>query len=123
MSTHKKILIVEDEKPLSDALVDKLSSEGYEVSHASNGKEGLDKAYAEKPDLILVDIIMPVMDGVTMLHELKKDEWGKTVKVIVLTNLSDSDQILKCIAEGVNEYLVKSDWKLVDILQKIKEVI
>ena len=77
-SLHKKILIVEDEAPLRNAISDILSFEGFTVFQAKNGQEGLDAALLEHPDLILLDLMMPVMDGLTMLEKLRQDQaYGK----------------------------------------------
>lgn len=116
---NKKILIIEDEATLVEVLTAKLSAEGFSVFKASDGKEGLETALKNHPDLILLDIVMPVMDGMTMLDRLRADEWGKSAKVILLTNLSDPEKARKSIAQGVREYLVKADWKLDDIVAKI----
>lgn len=118
---NKKILIVEDEPPLRNALRDKLSRENFAVLEAKNGEEGLEIALRERPDLILLDIIMPVMDGITMLKKLRGDDWGKNAKVIMLTNLSDDESLANAIAQGSHEYLVKSDWKIEDVVAKIRE--
>lgn len=117
----KKILIVEDEPGLLNALVDKFTHEGFVVLSAKDGQEGLEVALPEHPDLILLDIIMPVMDGMTMLRDLRKDPWGKNVPVILLTNLSEAEKVAESLSQGVYYYLVKSDWKLEDIVKKVKE--
>jgi len=119
MKTTKKIIIVEDEKPLSGILTDKLQKAGYEVIEACNGKDGLEKIQKEKPDLILLDLIMPKMDGMTMLKELRDREVGKDIPVIILTNLSDTDKAGDAIKANVRDYLIKSDWTLDDLLEKI----
>jgi DNA-binding response OmpR family regulator len=116
----KKILIVEDESTLRKAIKKKLEKEGFQVFEAANGVQGLDLAQKEKPDLVLLDIVMPVKDGIQMLRELRQDEWGKTVEVIMLTNLSDAKKELESFQQGVAEYLVKSDWKISDLVKKIK---
>jgi DNA-binding response OmpR family regulator len=116
----KKILIVEDEASLVKALFDVIKKEGYEVETAENGQTGLVLALKSHPDLILLDIIMPVMDGMTMLRKLRQDAWGKDAKVILLTNLSGVEKMTESSAEGVNDYLIKSDWSLDDIIKKIK---
>jgi DNA-binding response OmpR family regulator len=105
-TSKKKILIIEDEKPLARALELKLTHEGFEVKSAFNGEEGLEVALHEHPDLIMLDIIMPVMDGITMLKKLREaNEWGKTVPVIFLTNLgADDEKIMKAIADNVPAY-------------------
>ena len=78
----KKVLVVEDERTLRDALVKKLSKEEFTVLSAKDGKEGLDTALAEHPDLILLDILMPKMNGIEVLQKLREDEWGAKAKVI-----------------------------------------
>lgn len=121
-----KILIVEDESDLREALVDKLTREGFDAREARNGEEGLELALKEHPDLILLDIVMPKMDGMTMLKRLREEnEWGKKVHVILLTNLSATDEkIIKAMMENEpSYYLVKSDWKIGDVVKKVKETL
>ena len=117
----KKILIVEDDSTLSKALVERFSHQGIEMIAAENGKIGLELALKEHPDLILADIVMPVMDGMTMLNELRKDEWGKNAPVIVLTNLYDDARISKSIESSASDYLIKADWSIEDLLGKVCE--
>lgn len=117
----KKILIVEDERTLSKALAFKLTSEGFRVLQARDGEEGLESALRNKPDLILLDIIMPKMDGLTMLNKLREDEWGKDMPIFMLTNLSNAEDVDRATKKGVYDYLIKSDWKLGEIIAKIKE--
>lgn len=117
----KKILVIEDEALLSQVLIDTLTSEGFSVLGAKNGEEGLMLALKEHPDLILLDIIMPVMDGMTMLYELRKDSWANSVPVILLTNLSDAERVAEALKLKVYDFLVKSDWRLEDLVKKIKE--
>lgn len=105
---------------LLKALVDKFTRSNFNVITAENGQIGLESALKNKPDLILLDIIMPTMDGITMLYELRKDHWGKKVKVILLTNLSDPGKITKTLIQNVSGYLVKSDWKIEDIVKKVR---
>jgi DNA-binding response OmpR family regulator len=118
-----KILIVEDEDIALQPLVERFAAEGFEVVAARDGEEGLEKAVRERPDLILLDIIMPKMDGMTMLKKLREtDEWGKKVPVILLTNLSADEEILKGIAEDEPAYyLVKVNWTLDEIVEKVKQ--
>jgi CheY-like chemotaxis protein len=120
LNEPKTILIVDDEQSLLRALVDKFTREGFVVMGAKNGKEGLDSALANHPDIILLDLIMPVMDGTTMLANLRKDPWGKDAKVIVLTNLSEVEKATQRL-QGVYDYLIKSDWELKDVVKKVKE--
>lgn len=121
ISVEKKILIVEDDDSLRRAVVEKLSREGFIALQASNGLAGLECALQEHPDLILLDVIMPKMDGLTMLSRLREDLWGKNAQVIMLTNVSDGESVLESLNQVAFDYLVKSDWKLEDVVRKIRE--
>jgi len=119
-----KILIVEDEEVICKAYADELRDEGFAILIAKNGQVGLELALREKPDLILLDILMPIMDGLTMMDTLRqKDLYGKNVPIILLTNLSASEEkIMKAITKNEPAYyLVKSDWSLSAVMEKIKE--
>jgi CheY-like chemotaxis protein len=118
---NKKILIVEDEAPLRNAIADILTFEGFTVFQAKNGQEGLDTSLAQHPDLILLDLMMPVMDGLTMLEKLRQDqEYGKNALVILLTNINDPDKVAQATEAGTFDFLVKSDWNIEDVVKKIK---
>ncbi len=117
----KTVLIVEDEKSLNNILSDTMANTGFHVHAAQNGEEGLSVALKIHPEIILLDVIMPVMDGITMLRKLREDEWGKNAKVILLTNLSDSKKVAEIAEENSIEYLVKSNWKMKDIVEKVKK--
>lgn len=121
MKDKKKILIVEDEIPLLDALKDRLTREGFDILQARDGKQGLELALSEHPDLILLDILLPVMDGITIFKKLHADIWGKDAKVIVLTNLSDNKNVADAIAMGSHDFLVKSDWKIEDVVKVVRD--
>ncbi|MBC7943563.1 response regulator [Candidatus Saccharibacteria bacterium] len=121
MSARETILIVEDEVSLLNILQDKLTREGFNVLAAKNGKEGLDVALSEHPDLILLDIDLPVMDGVTTLQGIRADPWGKIARVIMLTNSNDYKSVADTLALGSYDYLVKSDWKLDDLMTIVHE--
>ncbi len=118
-----KILIIEDEVSLLNILTDKLTREGFLVVQAKNGEEGLEVALREHPDLMLLDIIMPKMDGIAMLKELQQDEWGKNAKVIIFSNLSENEKIDKALGSGSYEYLIKADWKIGDVVTKIRKIL
>ena len=119
-----KILIIEDELAYATLLADQLTNRSYEVVTASDGEEGLAKARKEKPDLILLDIRMPKMDGLTMLSDLRHSEQTKLTKVIMLTNLEPDETIVrKVIDDHLAYYFVKSDTKLEDLFKKIEEIL
>lgn len=117
----QKILIIEDERTLAQVLDDKFVAEGFEVLMADDGVSGLAAAFDKAPDLILLDIIMPKKDGITMLRELRADPRGKDVPVVILTNLSDAESINSGVANGAYDFLVKSDWSLDDVVRKVRE--
>lgn len=119
----KTILIVEDDISLLKALVAKFSKEGFECLEAKNGKQGLKAAIDNKPDLILLDIVMPRMDGISMLEELRKDTWGKDAAVIILSNLSLTEKAVDIEEYNALQYLIKSDWSLEEIVKKVKELL
>ncbi|KKU82413.1 MAG: Response regulator [Parcubacteria group bacterium GW2011_GWA2_47_8] len=120
-SRQHAILIVEDDDSLVKALREKFIGEGFQVYEARNGKEGLEQALSKHPDLILLDVVMARMDGLSMLQVLREDSWGKTAKVIMLTNLSDGDKIAESLQRGVLEYLVKSDWRIEDVVTRVRQ--
>lgn len=123
MNKKHTILVVDDDVPLLKAVCGKLEREGFQVFEAKNGQEGLDLALSNHPDLILLDIIMPVMDGMSMFEKLRQDAWGKNAKVIVLTNLSDNTKLAEALELKSYGYLVKIDWKIEDVVAKIKETL
>ena len=121
---QKTILIVEDEISQLNVLADEFESEGFRVLKAQNGHDGFDLALLERPDIILLDIVMPVMDGMAMMKKLReKNSWGKKVPIILLTNLSaDNDARIMAIARDEPAYyLVKSDHLLSEVVEKVKE--
>lgn len=122
MANDKKILIIEDELPMLKALSDKFAREGFSVLEARNGEEGLNLALKTKPDLIILDLFMPVMDGKAMMVKLRQDEWGKKVPIVILTNLNPDDKTLnEIMASGPSYYFIKSKWQLEDLTEKVKK--
>lgn len=121
ISDQRTILVIEDDMPLRTALVTKLHNEGYFVLTAKDGKDGLDQALASKPDMILLDIVMPKMDGHAIAKALSQDEWGKNANIIIMSNLSDSKHIAEAVGNGVYEYIIKSDKSLEDIVTEIRD--
>ena len=117
----KKILIVDDDEAIRKSLVYQFKKSGFMVIEAVDGEDGLQKALLEKPDIILLDILMPKKDGMEMLRDLRdSEEWGSEVPVILLTNTSDTDKVSEAINMGVYDYLVKSDWNLEDVVKTVK---
>mgnify|MGYP000347173881 FL=1 len=123
MENKKVLLIVEDDLALAKALVGKFSSENFDLLEAKNGQEGLEMALSKKPDLILLDVVMPRMDGISMLKELRQDAWGKNVPVIILSNLSDVQNNPEISQEHIADYIIKTDWSLEDIVKKVKDIL
>ncbi|MFA9288633.1 MAG: response regulator transcription factor [Weeksellaceae bacterium] len=121
MADQKRILVVDDEKPLSTALQLKLTHEGFLAETADDGQEALDKAKATPYDLILLDLMMPNVDGFAVLAELQK--LGHTTPVIVTTNLSQVEDKQKALSLGATEYIVKSDTPLTEIIAHIKRIL
>jgi DNA-binding response OmpR family regulator len=120
---NKKILIVEDEQVLSKALTERFTNEGYQILTASDGELGLQMALKEEPDLILLDIVLPKLDGMAMMRQLREGSvWGKQVPVILLTNLNVDDNMMDAITKDKPAYyLVKTDWTMDQIAEKVKE--
>ena len=126
--TDKKhtILIVEDEAALRSALSDKFIREGFSVSEAKDGEAGYELALSLKPDLILLDMMMPKTDGMTMLKKLRpQNEWSKKVPVLLLTNFgSDNRLVMREIADDpAAHYLVKSNWPIEKLVTKVRETL
>lgn len=108
---NKKILIIEDEAFYSKALGDRLSSEGFDIMKAENGRQGIKVAIANKPDLIILDLLMPGINGMQVLSEIREDVWGKTVPVFIVTNVaSETEHINQKVTELTpTYYLQKAD--------------
>jgi len=118
-SSLKKILVVEDELPLALSLKDKFEAAGFDVAIATDGQKGLEAAKTGKPDLVLIDILLPKLDGISMAKKI--NELGLGVKIIFLTNLNDSKHISEAISAEATDYLVKADWNINDIVDKVKQ--
>ncbi|OHB56820.1 MAG: hypothetical protein A2Y07_06815 [Planctomycetes bacterium GWF2_50_10] len=117
-----RILVIDDEQHIVETLRDRLEMSNYDVIPAFNGKEGLAKALAQKPDLILLDIVMPVMDGLEMLELLRKDEVGREIPVIMLsarTQTQDIDRAKNC---RIEDFILKP-FDLCDLLEIIESII
>ncbi|MDA1169246.1 MAG: response regulator [bacterium] len=118
----QKILIVEDEEALTMGLSDKFQNSGFATLVAKNGIDGLAQAMDQHPDLIILDILMPQMDGITLLKKLREDEWGKTAKVVMWSNSKDLDVAEESKKElGALDFLIKSEWTFGDVVKKAEK--
>jgi two-component system chemotaxis response regulator CheY len=122
--TQKKVLIVEDEKVLADALEIKFQHENFAVLKAENGQIGLEMIQANKPDAVLLDLMMPVMDGKTMLHKLRAIPEFKYLPVVVLTNAGDVENIKQTKQyDNASAFLIKSNINPEDAINIVKELL
>jgi len=119
-TTKKKVLIVEDETAIRNVLADALAQAGFEVLQARDGQDALIEALSGQPDLILLDVLMPRMDGRATLKALSGSSKTKGIPVIFLTNLNELDTISEAIEGNVVGYIVKSDWSIEDVIKKVK---
>jgi DNA-binding response OmpR family regulator len=121
METKKSILIVEDDKPIAHALALKLTHEGFEVAAASDGEQALEMLAKNKFDLMLMDLVMPRMDGFRLLERMK--EGGYTTPVVVTSNLSQEEDMKRSKELGAVGYIVKSNTPIVEIVAKVREIL
>jgi len=119
----KKILFIEDEAALQKAFGDILSTEGFQMISAIDGEIGLRLAESEKPNLIILDLILPKLHGLEVLKGLKENKETRNIPVIILTNLGDLENIEQALELGATTYMVKSDYTLDDIIEKVKKAI
>ncbi len=117
-----KVLIVEDEAMLADMYATKFSMEGFEAEKANDGSEGLAKAATFKPDVILLDIIMPKIDGFGVLKRLRAEAAFKHTLIVLLTNLGQEDDVKKGKQLGANDYFVKANHTPADVVEKIRKL-
>lgn len=118
-----KILIIEDDRYISKMYQLKLSLEGYVVQVADNGRLGVDKVKEFMPDIILLDILMPELDGFEVLQIIKSDENTKDIPVLIMSNLGQEDHIQKGMEMGAVGYIVKSQFTPSKVVETIKEII
>ena len=119
----KKILFIEDEAALQEAFGGFLTQAGYKVVNALNGEIGLRLAKSEKPDLILLDLVLPKLNGFEVLAALKKDDKTKDIPTIILTNMGNMEDVNKALELGASTYLVKTEYDLEELANKIKKFI
>ncbi|PIP24315.1 MAG: response regulator [Candidatus Nealsonbacteria bacterium CG02_land_8_20_14_3_00_37_10] len=119
----KNILIVEDDKFLRELISQKLIKEKYNVSEAIDGEEGIKKIKEEKPDLVLLDLILPGIDGFEVLAQMKEDRNVTKIPAIILSNLGQKEDIEKGLKLGAVDYLVKAHFTPGEIIEKIKKIL
>ncbi len=115
------ILIVEDDDLMRDELSHAFSENGYGVSTARNGDEALNIAFNKKPELIILDVLMPHTNGLDILRQLRGDDNGKNIPVLILSNVKDEASVAEAVELGGCDYLLKTDWSLEDVLKKVNE--
>lgn len=120
---NKKILIVEDDEFLSKMYAAKLDLEGFQVTEAATGLQGLKAVEKDKPDLILLDLNLPEMDGFEVLKRIKEAENTRDIPVLVLTNYAQKDNIDKCLNLGASDYLIKAHFVPSEVIAKIKTIL
>lgn len=118
-----KLVIIEDDRTILEMYSVKFRSEGFTVYQATNGEEGLEVLYGTDPDIILLDLMMPVMDGTTMLKKLRSTPWGKTIPVIILTNISSDEMPRELEKLNVADSVVKASTTPHLLAEKVKEVL
>ncbi|QQG50240.1 MAG: response regulator [Candidatus Berkelbacteria bacterium] len=122
--SKKQILIIEDDSLLRGVLRDELERDGFGVSEAKDGKVGLEMVSETCYDLILLDIVMPNRDGLSVLRQMRKFDKCAKVPVILLSNLNDPEKVAEAMMDDyVHDYLVKSDWSLADVSKKVKNLL
>ena len=119
----KTIIIIEDDKFLRELIVQKLLKEGYEISEAIDGEEGIKKIKEEKPDLILLDLILPGIDGFEVLSQMGEDPKLSLIPVIILSNLGQKEDVEKGMKLGAVDYLIKAHFTPGEIIEKIKKAL
>lgn len=119
----KTILIIEDDKFLRELIAQKLIKEGYEISEAVDGEKGIKKIKEEKPDLVLLDLILPGIDGFEVLSRMKEDEALAKIPVIILSNLGQREDVERGLKMGAVDYLIKAHFTPREIINKIKNAL
>jgi len=119
----KKILLIEDDKFLRELIIQKLAKEDYDLFEAVNGEEGIKIAKSQKPDLMLLDLILPEVDGFEVLSRMKEDSELSQIPVIILSNLGQKDDIEKGLKLGAVDYLIKAHFTPNEIIEKVKSVL
>jgi CheY-like chemotaxis protein len=114
------VLIVEDYEHIRELYTDALTDAGFEVRKAKDGSEGVEMALKHHPDVIMMDILMPVMNGHEAVRKIRKDTWGHDARIIYLTNLSDPQDVVQAIEQGPEEYIVKENTSIKEIVNQVR---
>lgn len=120
MNTKNKILLAEDDRAISRVYAGGLTHSGFEVTVAANGAEVLEKIRADRPDLVLLDLMMPIKNGFEVLEEMRKDNDLKDIPVIILSNLGQESDMERSKALGITDYLVKSDLSMKELIERVR---
>jgi len=118
----KKILIIEDDSFLIDLYKTKLEKEDFEVEVAESGEKGLEKLKEKDFDLLVLDIVLPKLNGFEILEKIKEEKNKKNLKIIVLSNLSQKEEIKRALSFGVEKYLIKAYFTLAEVIEEIKKI-
>jgi len=121
--TKQRVLIVEDDGFLASIYAQKLEVEGYDVSFATNGEDGLKLAQKDQPDIVLLDLLMPKMNGFEVLEKMKGDPELAKIPVLVLTNLGQKEDVERCIKLGAAGYIIKAHSLPAETVNRIKEIL
>lgn len=117
------VLIIEDEIDQREAVVEYLERVGYRLIQADNGQDGLALALSEHPDIILLDLVMPIIGGQEVLKKLREDRWGRTAKVVVMSSMDDVRNVGQAYEGGITDYIMKNQVSLEELYKKVREVL
>ena len=118
-----KILIVEDDKFVRELIVQKLTEEKFEVSSAKDGEEGVAKVESEKPDLVLLDLILPGIDGFEVISRIRKNPDIESMPIVILSNLGEKNDVDRGIKLGANDYMIKAHFTPKEIVEKVRGIL
>jgi DNA-binding response OmpR family regulator len=122
-SSGRRVLIIEDDRFLRELIARKLADEGFDPSEAGEGEEGLKRVKEEKPDLVLLDLILPSIDGFEVLSRMKEDPKLASIPVIILSNLGQREEVERGLKLGAIDYLIKAHFTPGEIIEKIKNAL
>ncbi len=122
-TTRQKILIIDDDPFILDMYVLKFKEEGFEIDVAHNGKEGVEKVRSFLPDVVLLDVVMPAMDGFDVMTQLKKERETRTFHVIFLTNFGQKEDVERGLKLGADEYIIKAHFTPSEVVQKVHQIL